>query len=146
MGGISNTLDTTGVSIGKKYARTDELGVPFAVTVDGQTLEDKSVTMRERDSTKQIRVPSKDVVGILQKLCALRSTFTWKDALAKYPAQEAGGGDKEPSSSSDAEKKDKRANKPAKNANADSKPKVEGIPADRFNHVSWEGSLFAKPA
>ena len=146
VGGISNTLDTTGVSIGKKYARTDELGVPFAVTVDGQTLEDKSVTMRERDSTKQIRVPSKDVVGILQKLCALRSTFTWKDALAKYPAQEAGGGDKEPSSSSDAEKKDKRANKPAKNANADSKPKVEGIPADRFNHVSWEGSLFAKPA
>jgi glycyl-tRNA synthetase len=38
------------------YARTDELGIPFAITLDPQTLEDATVTLRERDSTKQIRV------------------------------------------------------------------------------------------
>ncbi|MBI4015478.1 MAG: glycine--tRNA ligase [Candidatus Aenigmarchaeota archaeon] len=44
-------------SIGRRYARVDEIGIPFAVTVDYQTLEDKAVTVRFRDSTKQERVP-----------------------------------------------------------------------------------------
>jgi hypothetical protein len=43
------------VSIGRRYARTDELGVPFGLTVDGRTLEDGTVTLRERDSTAQAR-------------------------------------------------------------------------------------------
>ncbi|KAI3902677.1 hypothetical protein MKW92_050918 [Papaver armeniacum] len=50
--GISHRNDITGTSIGKRYARTDELGVPFAVTVDTTT----TVTIRERDSKDQIRV------------------------------------------------------------------------------------------
>ena len=41
--------------MGKRYARTDELGVPFGITVDGQTAEDNTVTLRERDSTKQVK-------------------------------------------------------------------------------------------
>ena len=53
--GIYNKVDTTGASIGKRYARTDEIGVPFAVTVDHKTLEDDTVTLRERDSTAQAR-------------------------------------------------------------------------------------------
>jgi glycyl-tRNA synthetase len=43
-------------SIGKRYARSDEIGTPFAITIDYQTLEDNTVTVRNRDSTKQIRV------------------------------------------------------------------------------------------
>ena len=42
------------VSIGRRYARTDELGVPFGLTIDRQTLEDGTVTLRERDSTAQV--------------------------------------------------------------------------------------------
>jgi glycyl-tRNA synthetase len=42
-------------SIGKRYAKADEIGVPFAVTVDYQTLEDNTVTVRKRDDTKQVR-------------------------------------------------------------------------------------------
>ncbi len=42
-------------SIGKRYARADEIGVPFAVTCDFQTLEDDTVTVRDRDTTKQVR-------------------------------------------------------------------------------------------
>lgn len=43
-------------SIGRRYARADEIGIPIAVTVDGQTLEDNTVTVRDRDTWKQVRV------------------------------------------------------------------------------------------
>ncbi|HSU40707.1 MAG TPA: His/Gly/Thr/Pro-type tRNA ligase C-terminal domain-containing protein, partial [Polyangiaceae bacterium] len=43
-------------SIGKRYARMDEIGTPFCVTVDGQTLEDQTVTLRYRDTAAQERV------------------------------------------------------------------------------------------
>ena len=42
-------------SIGKRYARQDEIGTPIAVTVDYQTLEDDTVTLRDRDSWRQVR-------------------------------------------------------------------------------------------
>ena len=44
-------------SIGRRYRRQDEIGTPFCVTIDFQSLEDRQVTIRERDSLKQIRVP-----------------------------------------------------------------------------------------
>ena len=52
--GLSSVLDTTGNTIGKRYARTDEIGVPYAVTVDYKTLDDQSVTLRERDTMTQV--------------------------------------------------------------------------------------------
>ena len=48
-------FDITG-SIGKRYRRQDEIGTPFAITIDFDTLEDKSVTVRDRDSMKQDRI------------------------------------------------------------------------------------------
>ena len=44
-------------SIGRRYRRQDEIGTPFCVTIDFQSLEDNQVTIRERDSMNQIRVP-----------------------------------------------------------------------------------------
>ncbi|MFQ5843794.1 MAG: His/Gly/Thr/Pro-type tRNA ligase C-terminal domain-containing protein, partial [Planctomycetota bacterium] len=44
-------------AVGRRYRRQDEIGTPFCVTVDGQTLADRTVTVRERDSMKQERVP-----------------------------------------------------------------------------------------
>ena len=44
-------------SIGKRYRRMDALGTPFCVTVDHQTIEDHTVTIRHRDSMEQERVP-----------------------------------------------------------------------------------------
>ncbi|MHC1586089.1 MAG: His/Gly/Thr/Pro-type tRNA ligase C-terminal domain-containing protein, partial [Candidatus Hecatellaceae archaeon] len=55
-------------SIGRRYARMDEVGTPYAVTIDYQTLQDDTVTLRDRDTWKQIRVPVKDLPGILQSL------------------------------------------------------------------------------
>jgi glycyl-tRNA synthetase len=46
-----------GGSIGRRYLRQDEIGTPWGVTVDGQTIEDRTVTLRDRDSLEQVRVP-----------------------------------------------------------------------------------------
>ncbi|GAG33962.1 unnamed protein product [marine sediment metagenome] len=44
-------------SVGRRYRRQDEIGTPFCITVDFQSLEDNQVTIRERDSMNQIRIP-----------------------------------------------------------------------------------------
>jgi glycyl-tRNA synthetase len=43
-------------AIGKRYARMDEIGTPYCVTIDGETLKDQTVTIRERDTLAQQRV------------------------------------------------------------------------------------------
>ncbi|MEM2759609.1 MAG: glycine--tRNA ligase [Nitrososphaerales archaeon] len=54
-------------SIGRRYRRLDESGVPFGVTVDRQTLEDDTITVRERDSMQQIRIKSTELADYLVK-------------------------------------------------------------------------------
>jgi len=54
-------------SIGKRYRRHDEAGTPFCITIDGQTKEDKSVTIRDRDTMKQERIPLVYLKEIIQK-------------------------------------------------------------------------------
>jgi glycyl-tRNA synthetase len=53
-------------SIGKRYARADEIGVPLGITVDYDTLKDHSVTIRDRDSWKQVRTKIDDLPHLLQ--------------------------------------------------------------------------------
>lgn len=55
-------------SIGKRYARADEIGTLVAITCDYQTLEDDTITIRDRDTTNQIRVDIKNIENILHKL------------------------------------------------------------------------------
>jgi glycyl-tRNA synthetase len=55
-----------GGSIGRRYRRQDEAGTPFGVTVDGQTLEDQTVTVRDRDTLRQDRVAADQLVAYLQ--------------------------------------------------------------------------------
>ena len=54
-------------SIGRRYRRQDEVGTPFCVTVDFDTLDDQAVTVRERDSMTQDRVPVASLVGYLRE-------------------------------------------------------------------------------
>lgn len=75
--GIYNKVDATGVSIGKRYARTDELGVPFAVTVDHRTTEDGTVTLRERDSTTQVRGRRGAGLGAAQRQGGRARVHVW---------------------------------------------------------------------
>jgi len=53
-------------SIGRRYRRQDEIGTPYCVTIDFQSLEDRQVTIRDRDTMQQERVPIADLVGVLQ--------------------------------------------------------------------------------
>lgn len=60
------TYDEAG-SIGKRYRRYDEIGVPFCITIDFDTLEDNTVTIRDRDTMKQIRLPIADVEKYIEE-------------------------------------------------------------------------------
>ena len=54
--GHYSTFYDSGGSIGRRYRRQDEAGTPFGITVDHDTLNDNSVTLRNRDTMEQIRV------------------------------------------------------------------------------------------
>jgi len=80
--GISNKVDDSSQSIGRRYARNDELGTPFGITIDFDTLKDNTITLRERDSTKQIRASPDEIVTIIQDFIAEKRT--WDDVVAQY--------------------------------------------------------------
>ena len=60
-------------SIGKRYRRQDAIGTPYCITVDHQTLEDNTVTIRHRDTMEQSRVAIADIAGILDKEVTMKS-------------------------------------------------------------------------
>ena len=62
-------------SIGKRYRRQDAIGTPFCITVDHQSLEDGTVTVRHRDSMQQSRVPVEKLHSIINEQVSLRSLF-----------------------------------------------------------------------
>lgn len=62
-------------TIGKRYRRQDAIGTPFCITIDHETLEDKAVTIRERDSMKQKRVPIAELGAIIGEAVNIKSLF-----------------------------------------------------------------------
>jgi glycyl-tRNA synthetase len=56
-----------GGHIGKRYRRQDEIGTPFAVTIDHESIEDRTVTLRDRDTLTQERVPIDGLADELQR-------------------------------------------------------------------------------
>ena len=79
---IAFVTDESSTSIGKRYARNDEIGVPFALTVDFQSVQDRTVTVRERDSTQQCRVPMEEVAGVLGDL--IEGRRNWAEVSTHY--------------------------------------------------------------
>jgi glycyl-tRNA synthetase len=63
---VPSFYDAAG-SIGRRYRRQDEAGTPWCVTVDGQTNEDGTVTIRDRDTLDQVRVPMEGVLGWIRE-------------------------------------------------------------------------------
>ena len=62
-------------SIGKRYRRQDAIGTPYCITVDHQTLEDNTVTIRERDSMKQERIAVDKVAAIVSEKVDVRNAL-----------------------------------------------------------------------
>jgi len=76
-----NSYHDAGGSIGKRYARMDEIGTPYCITVDYESLEGKGVTIRERDSAEQVRVPEERIAEVLKGL--VEGTITLESLMEK---------------------------------------------------------------
>jgi glycyl-tRNA synthetase len=63
-------------SIGKRYRRQDAIGTPFCITIDHQTIEDDTVTIRYRDSMQQERISAKELRGIIENKVNFRNIFS----------------------------------------------------------------------
>ena len=60
------SYDDTG-SIGKRYRRADAIGIPYAITIDDETLKNKTVTVRDRDSMEQVTVTIEELINFIRK-------------------------------------------------------------------------------
>jgi len=81
--GISNKIDDSSASIGKRYSRNDELGTPLGITIDFQTVKDQTITLRDRDSTKQVRADEAQIVAAVKSL--VDGEETWEDVRKRLP-------------------------------------------------------------
>ncbi|MBI3623059.1 glycine--tRNA ligase [Candidatus Pacearchaeota archaeon] len=63
-----NVIYDDGGSIGRRYSRADEGGIPFCITIDEQALKDKTVTIRDRDSTEQVRVKVVEIKNFIERV------------------------------------------------------------------------------
>lgn len=96
--GLQYKVDESGASIGRRYARADELGIPYAITIDfdtiglGESDGDKALlgtaTLRERDTQKQVRLPLSELPEILSKLCS-QHPLSWADLLKTHGGEGA---------------------------------------------------------
>ncbi|GAW16706.1 hypothetical protein ANO14919_061430 [Xylariales sp. No.14919] len=87
--GIANNVDSSGASIGKRYARNDELGTPLGITVDFDTLANGSITLRERDTTSQVRGPEDEVLQAVKNL--VDGTESWHQIAGRLAPFSAHG-------------------------------------------------------
>ncbi|KAF2669035.1 glycyl-tRNA synthetase-like protein [Microthyrium microscopicum] len=84
---ISHLVDSSGASIGKRYSRNDELGTPFGITVDYQSVQDNTVTLRERDTTKQVRASVDEIIDAIKLLTDGKES--WESILRRLPLIES---------------------------------------------------------
>ncbi|KAI0001165.1 glycyl-tRNA synthetase [Russula vinacea] len=82
--GIFSRVDDSNTSIGKRYARNDELGTPFGVTLDFASVQNRTMTLRERDTTGQLIGDIDQVISVLIDL--VNGTTDWGDACKLLPA------------------------------------------------------------
>jgi glycyl-tRNA synthetase len=81
---LASTVDDSSATVGKRYSRNDELGIPYGVTIDFDTFNDQKATIRDRDTTTQIRAPLSVIPDLIQQLTL--TTLLWTDAQKLYPA------------------------------------------------------------
>ncbi|KAL8959145.1 MAG: hypothetical protein Q9193_003942 [Seirophora villosa] len=81
--GISSRVDDSSATIGKRYSRNDELGTPLGITVDFQSLKDNTFTLRDRDSTKQVRSDEETICAAIQSV--VEGQKTWADIRKELP-------------------------------------------------------------
>jgi glycyl-tRNA synthetase len=81
--GVSNKIDDSSASIGKRYSRNDELGTPLGITVDFQTVKDNTITLRDRDTTSQVRASEDEICAAVKSI--VDGEETWDDVAQRLP-------------------------------------------------------------
>jgi glycyl-tRNA synthetase len=81
--GVSNRVDDSSASIGKRYSRNDELGTPLGITVDFQSVKDNTFTLRDRDTMKQVRSSEDEICKAVKSL--VDGEETWEDVFKRLP-------------------------------------------------------------
>ncbi|RKF82919.1 Glycine--tRNA ligase 1, mitochondrial [Golovinomyces cichoracearum] len=84
--GLASRVDDSSASIGKRYSRNDELGTPLGITIDFQSLQDQTFTLRDRDSTRQVRADEQAVLEAVKAL--VEGEKTWSDIEKELPVFE----------------------------------------------------------
>jgi glycyl-tRNA synthetase len=87
--GIFNTVDDSSASIGKRYSRNDQLGTPFGITIDFESVKSNTFTLRERDSTAQVRGTEAEIVDSIVSL--VNGDETWEAVAKRLPKFEGQG-------------------------------------------------------
>jgi len=82
--GVFSRVDDSNASIGKRYSRNDELGTPFGVTLDFASVQNGTMTLRERDTTDQRIGKIDDVIAVVTDL--VQGTIDWTQACERLPA------------------------------------------------------------
>lgn len=83
-----NVVSDNSGSIGRRYSRNDEAGTPFCITIDEESPKKKDVTIRDRDTTKQIRVKIDDLKDTLRKLISKEIAFEKAGKLVETRVKE----------------------------------------------------------
>lgn len=82
--GLASRVDDSSASIGKRYSRNDELGTPLGITIDFQSLKDNTFTLRDRDSTRQVRADEQTLLTAVRSL--IDGDKTWANIEEELPA------------------------------------------------------------
>lgn len=125
--GISCRADAGSSAIGRRYARTDEVGIPFAVTVDFQTVDDGSVTLREIHSMEQVRIPGDQLLRVIKDV--LTGEEAWTTIQQKFPKATVNEDDKD-------SKEDETEKEPAKAKKDGDKKEHDKKDGDKKDHSS----------
>lgn len=82
---VCHNVDSSSVSIGRRYARADEIAIPYGITIDFDTVkaEPPTVTLRERDTMEQLRIPVADIAEVVARLSTGR--VAWTTVAEQYP-------------------------------------------------------------
>ena len=88
---VSYRVDDSSASIGKRYSRNDELGTSFGITVDFDSVKDNTFTLRDRDSTKQVRANGAEIMRTIKNLAD--GAENWTDVFQRLPEFNGPGGE-----------------------------------------------------
>jgi glycyl-tRNA synthetase len=80
---VHHVIDTSGVSIGRRYSRQDQVGTPFGITVDFESIQHKTYTLRERDSMAQVRATEAEIVAAIVSL--VNGDEDWESVARRLP-------------------------------------------------------------